>query len=215
MKIIILSFFLFKISFFCFSQNLEMLTEEKYKNLFLDEKQDSINKILIGTKAKDFKFRTMQGDSIQLSKLQGQPVILNIFYVMCFPCMNEIPLINKLANKYVAQGINFISISTQDTPETIKLLDSMAYEEDAELAYIKEIVMVAASYTGEAYRNPQDENFKNETKDFLKDNYLVYSAPMMFFIDTEGIIRFISSGYNKNYDYYPFYQTKIEALLKE
>lgn len=215
MKIIIISFLLFQIYFSCFSQGLEMLTEEKYKILFLDKKQDSINQLLVGKNAKDFKFRTMKSDSIQLSDLQGQPVILNIFYVMCAPCMHEIPLINKLTKKYVAQGVNFIAISVQDTPEVIELMDTISYQEDKELAYIDEVIKIAASYTGEAYRIPQHKDFKNETKDFLRENYLVYSAPMTFFIDREGIIRFISSGYNTNYDYYPFYQTKIEALLKE
>lgn len=215
MKIIILSFLFFQICFFCFSQDLEMLTEEKYNDLFLGKKQDSINQLLIGTKAKDFKFRTMKGDSIQLSKLQEKPVIITIFFGVCAPCMREMPVINKLALKYVPYGINFIAISTQDTPEAIKEVASFLSTQDQDSAYVDEITVIAASYTGEAYRNPQDEDFKNETKDFLRENYLVDSAPMTFFIDRNGIIRFISSGYNMKYDYYPFFQTKIEALLKE
>jgi len=192
-----------------------MLTEEKYNNLFLSSKQDSINKVLIGKKAKDFKFRTMKGDSIQLSKLEGKPTIITIFYGVCNPCMREIPVINKLARKYAFQSVKFISISTQDTPESIKALEHFLSTKNQDSAYIDEITVVAASYAGEAYKIPQHKDFKNETKDFLKENYLVDSAPMMFFIDREGVIQFISVGYNMNYDYYPFYTTKIEALLKE
>ena len=215
MKAITIFLFIFQISSFCFAQDLEMLTEEKYKTLFLDKKQDSINQLLIGTKAKDFKFKTMKGDSIQLSDVQGQPVVITIFFCVCAPCLDEIPLINQLAIKYTNQNVTFIAISTQDTPEIIEVMGQFSTREDKSTAYIDEITVVAASYTGEAYRNPQDEDFKNETKDFLRENYLVDSAPMTFFIDKKGIIRFISSGYSMKYDYFPFYQTKIEALLKE
>ncbi|AFM05067.1 Peroxiredoxin [Bernardetia litoralis DSM 6794] len=193
-----------------FGQNIvEILSKEKYETEFIDDKQDSVRKLLIGTEAKDFKFKTMEGDSVQLSRLEGKATIINIFFCACAPCMKEIPLINKLAKEYTNKGVNFISISITDSPKAIKALEHFLSNKNQDSAYIDDIVVVPAYYS------ENEENTLNETKSFLYEEYKVFSAPTIFFIDRDNIIRYVSYGYDDKYSYYNFYSDEIEALLKE
>mgnify|MGYP001590272289 CR=1 FL=1 len=49
----------------------------------------------VGDLAPDFELQTLSGESIQLSKLQGRPMLLNFWATWCGPCSQEIPLLRE------------------------------------------------------------------------------------------------------------------------
>lgn len=207
---------------------LPIMTEEVYYKLA--DYDFTINELgnsdsLVGKSAPNFKFRTLKGDSIELAELKGKAVVITFFYCLCAPCSKEIPTINKLVKNYTQKDVVFIAISTKDTPEDIKARKSFLSRKKIDSNYNEEVIIVPASYfgnRGDGYRNQSmtktegDGNeYNNQVREILQEQYLIKSVPANFFIDKEGIIRFISRGHNSKYDYYSFYSDKIEELLKE
>jgi thiol-disulfide isomerase/thioredoxin len=62
-------------------------------------------------------FRGMDGAQHSLSDLRGKPVVINFWATWCGPCREEMPRLQKLAESYSAQGVQFVAISL-DAPET-------------------------------------------------------------------------------------------------
>lgn len=74
---------------------------------------------LLGTLAPDFKVTSINGKEIHLSKLRGQVVMLNFWFIGCIPCIEEIPDFNKLVDKYSSKEVTFISF-TYDSVNAVK-----------------------------------------------------------------------------------------------
>ncbi len=227
-------FFLFIVLFYsnCFilfaqdSTTLEVLTKESYYHTDLGKECKKQMDTLLNTQANDFKFRTIKGDSIQLSDLKGKVVLFTTMFRLCGPCMREISFINKLEKHYTEKEIVFVVISHYDTPEEFLALQK--YLEDPknhngfrEGKYNDNVKVIPASYlgkNGDGYEKGEkvSKEFKNITKEFLKEYYLTESAPKSYFIDKKGVIRFITSGYSQHiYDYFPLYTSEIDSLLAE
>jgi thiol-disulfide isomerase/thioredoxin len=71
----------------------------------------------INKKLPEATFKTINGEPITLSDLKGKPIMINLWFTRCKPCVKEIPILNKLAEKYKNE-IHFISI-TFDNKTTI------------------------------------------------------------------------------------------------
>ena len=199
-------------------------TEKEYYNTPLDKKKGILTKHLINTEATDFKLRTLKGDSVQLSDLRGKVVFINVFFTNCGGCVYKIPFINKLVRKYSKKDIMFITISPYDTPADFLTRQKRVEAQGRVGKFDERVKVIPASYLGKRldgyYRGEdkiyQSKEFKNVTEKLLKEKYGATMAPMAYFIDKKGIIRFIAYGYDPNdYDFYPFYTNEIDKLLAE
>ncbi|MEW4923789.1 TlpA disulfide reductase family protein [Algibacter sp. 2305UL17-15] len=65
----------------------------------------------------NFNLQTIDGKNMSLSDLKNKPTIINFWFTRCKPCIEEIPVLNKLVKKYSDQ-VNFIGI-TPDNKETV------------------------------------------------------------------------------------------------
>lgn len=74
-----------------------------------------------GTKAPDFKMKTPQGKTIQLSKFaKGKTVVLDFWASWCPDCRKDAPEVVRLYNKYRQYGIEFIGVSMDTDVEAWK-----------------------------------------------------------------------------------------------
>jgi peroxiredoxin len=55
---------------------------------------------LVGKPAPDFTVKTIDGKKISLKSLKGKVVVMNFWFTMCRPCVEEIPTLNKFVEKY-------------------------------------------------------------------------------------------------------------------
>ena len=62
-------------------------------------------------KAPNFKLKTSDGKTIQLSKLKGKTVVLNFWATWCGPCRAEIPGFLEVYDKYKSKGLEIVGIS--------------------------------------------------------------------------------------------------------
>ncbi|MEM6722800.1 MAG: TlpA disulfide reductase family protein [Bacteroidota bacterium] len=71
----------------------------------------------IGQTIKDFQLTSLEGDSIQFSKLDAEFIVLNFWFAACKPCVQEIPLLNQLTKRFPEVKISYLGV-TFDSKET-------------------------------------------------------------------------------------------------
>ena len=95
-----------------YSQALKKMTEVDSVYFELVKIRDSC---LVGIYAPNFTVNTVDNETIELSKLKGQVVVLNFWFTKCEPCIKEMPYFNKLADTFSGKGVAFISFAPEDT----------------------------------------------------------------------------------------------------
>jgi peroxiredoxin len=132
----------------------------------------------VGDVAPDFEIPLDDGTTYQLTDLDGKPVRLqdlrgkavwiNFFASWCPPCQGETPVLRDLAERYEDQGLEVVAVSVQETTAD----DVREYAERYQLRYT-----IGFDGSGHAFHQ-----------------YRVYALPTQFFLDPDGVIRFIAQG---------------------
>lgn len=123
----------------------------------------------VNSEAPDFTLKDLKGQEVKLSSLRGKPVMLNFWATWCPPCRAEIPTITAMYNS-PPQGegaYEVLGIATQSDEQTIK-------------AFTQEFDM-----TFPVLPDPGSQ---------VTSLYHVLPIPTTFFIDKDGIIRYIHTG---------------------
>jgi cytochrome c biogenesis protein CcmG/thiol:disulfide interchange protein DsbE len=117
--------------------------------------------------APDFSLTGFDGQTVTLSELRGQVVIVNFWASWCLPCREEAAYLEKTWRKYKDQGVVFIGVDYVDT------------EKEA-LAYIQEFDIT--------YLNGPD------LKTRISQAYNIQGVPETFFIAKNGKLRGMQIG---------------------
>lgn len=130
--------------------------------------QQPVGGIGIGAKAPDFTLPILGGPgsgNIKLSALRGHPVVINFWSESCLPCLSEVPYLRQVYEPYSKQGtFTLLGINQSDPREDIKVFGHN-YNVNYPLLYD------AGSNVNVAYN--------------------VTSLPQTYFIDSEGIVRYV------------------------
>jgi len=84
----------------------------------------------VGDRAPAFTCRTIDGKTIDISKLQGKIVMINFFATWCGPCLQELPVLQKnIWDKYKTNdNFQLIILGRQHTEaEVRKFVDSRKF----------------------------------------------------------------------------------------
>ena len=73
---------------------------------------------LIGCKAPGFNVVSIDGTQIDSDLLRGRIVVLNFWFEACAPCIEELPELNELVEKYRNKKVVFIAFG-RDNPKVI------------------------------------------------------------------------------------------------
>lgn len=117
--------------------------------------------------APDFTLTTFEGETITLSELQGQVVVINFWASWCPPCREEAAYLERTWREYQDQGVMFIGVDYADT------------EKEA-LAYIDEFDIT--------YPNGPDVGTR------ISQAYRIRGVPETFFVDRQGQLRGVHIG---------------------
>lgn len=78
---------------------------------------------LVGQSAPSFTLKSLDGQTVDLAALKGQPVVLNFWASWCVPCQQEAPLLGELggrqAGKFRVVGVLFQETSQQNARQFI------------------------------------------------------------------------------------------------
>jgi peroxiredoxin len=148
-----------------------------------------------GTTAPSFSLPTLTGDRVALSAYCGQTlskpfvnkirrtVVLSFWATYCKPCQKELPQLAAFGEKHKADNVLVLCISVDKDGEA------------AVAPFLKE-----KGYAIQALLDPYMKT---------SERYGVKSLPSLFIIDTLGVIRYCSQGFNEKSNF----GEKLEKLF--
>jgi cytochrome c biogenesis protein CcmG/thiol:disulfide interchange protein DsbE len=125
---------------------------------------------LIGKDLPDFELNTIDNVLFNKSNLLGKPSLINFWFTSCKPCVEEIPELNKLKEKYKSK-VNFITITFDKKNVVDRFIDKNSFD------FIHIV----------------------NAQDYL-DRVGVKAFPKNVFIDSHGKVRIVENGLNGNLD---------------
>jgi thiol-disulfide isomerase/thioredoxin len=120
----------------------------------------------VGSPAANFELEATSGKTIQLSDLEGKPVLVNFWATWCGPCQVEMPLIEEYYERY-SPNLEVFAINYDESIEEIN-------------PYVKKL--------GLTFPVLLDPGGKTA------DLYQVIGFPTSYFIDREGLVRGVYVG---------------------
>lgn len=139
-----------------------------------------------GFLAPDFELMTPTGESIKLSDLRGQAVLVNLWATWCPPCREEMQTIEKVYQEYKERGFTVLAVNMtyQDDPLAV-----MPFVNDRGLTF-----PILLDETGE-----------------MANAYQLRSLPSSYFVRRDGIINEVVIGGPMSE---ALLRTRIEDILK-
>jgi cytochrome c biogenesis protein CcmG/thiol:disulfide interchange protein DsbE len=122
-----------------------------------------------GFLAPDFELKVPTGESVKLSDLRGQAVLVNLWATWCPPCRAEMQSIEKVYNEYKKEGFTVLAVNMtyQDDPFAV-----MPFVNEQRLTF-----PILLDETGE-----------------MANDYQLRSLPSSYFIGRDGIINEVVIG---------------------
>ena len=119
---------------------------------------------LLGRPAPEFDLAPLEGgDTVALSNLDGEIVVVNFFASWCLQCRNEHEAVTSTADAFADDGVTFVQIAYQESPPA-----SLEYLEEAGRSEAAFYLADPGSRTAIAYG--------------------VFGIPETFFIDEDGTV---------------------------
>jgi len=144
------------------------------------------NAATIQGKAPNFTLKSNTDKNIKLSELRGQVVLLNFWASWCGPCRQEMPLLEKLQQRYSALGFTVLGVNVEEDPSKAKTL-------------LKDI---SVSFP-----------ILFDTQNTVSQQYKVSAMPSTVMIGRDGNMRYLHRGYKPGDE--AQYKKWIKQLVKE
>jgi cytochrome c biogenesis protein CcmG/thiol:disulfide interchange protein DsbE len=117
--------------------------------------------------APDFTLTGFSGETLTLSELRGQVVVINFWASWCPPCREEAAYLEQTWRKYKDQGVVFIGVDYLDTEA-----EALAYIEEFDITYF----------------NGPDLRTK------ISQAYKIQGVPETFYVAKNGELRGLKIG---------------------
>lgn len=115
----------------------------------------------------EFTVADMDGKTVDLAEMEGKVVVLNFWFVGCKPCIQEMPELNRLVDKYKGKDVVFLAFATDRIPAIKNFLTKTTF---------KYTIVPRARHIAKMFG--------------------VYTYPGHYVIDKNGIVRFYQKGYS-------------------
>src|SRR4051812_37706564 len=79
-----------------------------------------------GERAPVFALEDLKGNTVELAALQGKVVFVDFWAHWCGPCKKELPVLEKLSQRYGSKNVVFLAINVDS-----KKADALAFLKDA------------------------------------------------------------------------------------
>ncbi|MCC4833632.1 TlpA family protein disulfide reductase [Shewanella sp. 10N.7] len=144
------------------------------------------NALSEGEMAPDFTLKNMQGENLKLSEQRGNIILINFWASWCGPCRKEMPVLQKLEDKYRDLGVAVWGVNVEQENQAGK-----DFLTDLNLSF---------------------DIFFDETNS-LSETYDVKAMPTTVIVDRDGKVRYVFLGYQDGYE--KKYAAAIKKLIRE
>jgi len=100
-----------------FVAKLSLLGFVTFFVIFFSQPRGEYGAPALGEMVPNFTLRDETGKVVALSEFRGQIVVLNFWATWCPPCIEEMPSLNRLAEKYQGKGIQIIGLSVDENAD--------------------------------------------------------------------------------------------------
>ena len=111
-----------------------------------------------------FDLNTLTSKNFSSEQLKGKPTMINFWFTRCAPCIDEMPVLNEIAEKYKSD-FNFIAITYEKQEDVKNFLKKRSFN-------FKHLV---------------------NAKNFI-GQLGIQSYPMNLFLDENGILKYVKGG---------------------
>jgi peroxiredoxin len=162
-------------------------TYDDQGDVFIDESNmpEESAGIQPGETAPDFELETLEGDTVRLSDLRGQKVILNFWATWCGPCREEMPEMQEFYDNN-EEEVEILAVNLLETETD----DSNAQEFIDEFQYTYPVLLDEGAEVSEAYKGS-------------------VAVPTTYFIGTDGTIQHPRKIGSMNYE---FMEEMVETM---
>lgn len=136
--------------------------------------------------APDFSLKTQQGHNLRLAEQRGDIIVLNFWASWCGPCLQEMPKLNQLAEKYQDLGVQVWGVNVEN--------DNAAAQ-----AYLAKL--------------PVNFPILFDSENVVSKAYAVKAMPTTVIINKDGNVSAVHFGYQSGYE--KKYENDIKKLLRE
>ncbi len=134
----------------------------------------------------DFTLKSMAGENLRLEELRGQVVLINFWASWCGPCRQEMPILQKIHQRYESLGFTVLGVNVDEVPEKAQRI---------------------------ADRISIDFPLLLDTDQSVSKAYDVNAMPYTVLVDRDGQARFVHRGYKPGDEAH--YINKLKPLLRE
>ncbi len=137
--------------------------------------------------APDFTLKSLDGKNIKLSEQRGDVVMINFWASWCGPCLQEMPALEQLHQRYKDLGFTLLGVNVEQDLKEAK-----------------------------AYLNKVNVTFPIlfDVTNQVSNEYEISAMPTTYLVDRDGNLRKLYMGYQPETSE-EIYQQEIKALLKE
>lgn len=136
--------------------------------------------------APDFTLKASDGTNLRLAEQKGDIMLINFWASWCGPCIQEMPALDKLAQKYQALGVQVWGVNVENDSAAAK-----AYLSKVQVSF--PILFDLDNGVSKAYQ--------------------VDAMPTTVILDKDGKVRAVHRGYKPGYE--KKYENDIKQLLRE
>jgi peroxiredoxin len=120
----------------------------------------------VGDRFPDFDLKDLKGHAVSWRQFQGKVVVVNLWMTTCPPCKKEMPMLQRLQDKYANRGAIFVGISTDALART-----AAKFAKQLNITYT--LLIDPALYTEEVEQR----------------KFGFVGLPTTFIVDRDGVIR--------------------------
>ena len=133
----------------------------------------------------DFTLKSMSGDNLRLEELRGQVVLINFWASWCGPCRQEMPVLQKIHDRYEKLGFTVLGVNVDEQPEKARrIVDRLTLDFPLLL----------------------------DTNQTVSEAYQVNAMPFTVLVDRNGTVRYVHRGYKPGDE--AQYVNKLKPLLR-
>ncbi len=142
--------------------------------------------VTVRERAPDFTLKSLDGTNLRLEEYRGQVVLINFWASWCGPCRQEMPLLDRLHQRYVDTGFAVLGVNVEGDAAPARAL-------------VEQIPVSFPVLVDEGQR--------------VSELYRLEAMPSTVVVDRDGVVRYIHRGYKPGDE--AKYVEVVKELIRE